>query len=145
MKKLVILLLLPLWLTGCAAIVGNGEETVFIDSTPAGVPFVITDSNGQIAVIGTTPQSVTLRKADGGYFGKLSYTLTLKKEGYYSASMPLESRLSHWYTFGNIIFFGVPGWLIVDPFFGNMYTFKEDNVHTWMRPCERGPFNFMCS
>ncbi|MCT4703225.1 hypothetical protein MUA02_15325 [Enterobacteriaceae bacterium H20N1] len=145
MKKFICLLLLPLLLTGCAAIVGNGEETVFIDSTPANVPFMITDNEGQITAIGTTPQSVTLRKSDGGYFGKQAYTLTLKQEGYYSASMPLEYRFSRWYTFGNIIFFGVPGWLIVDPFFGGMYTFKEDKIHTWMRPCERGPFNYMCS
>jgi hypothetical protein len=71
--------------------------------------------------------------------------LRMKKAGFYSESMPLEYRLSHWYTFGNIIFFGVPGWLIVDPFFGGMYTFKADKIDIWMRPCEPGPFNYMCS
>lgn len=145
MKKFILLLLLPFLLTGCATIVGNNEETIYIDSTPANVPFVITDGSGQIAVSGVTPQSVTLKKTDGSYFGKVSYALTLKKEGYYSTSMPLEYRFSHWYTFGNIIFFGVPGWLVVDPFFGGMYTFKADRINTWMRPCERGPFNYMCS
>ncbi len=145
MKKLICLLLLPFLLTGCAAVMGNNEEKVYIDSTPAGVPFVISDNKGQITLMGTTPQSVTLKKADGSYFGKMAYTLTLKQEGFYSASVPLEYRFSPWYTFGNIIFFGVPGWLIVDPFFGGRYTFKENNIHIWMRPCERGPFNYMCS
>jgi hypothetical protein len=145
MKKFILLLLLPLLLTGCATIVGNSEETVYINSNPTDVPFMITDSSGQITAMGTTPQAVTLKKADGSYFGKVSYTLTLKKAGFYSESMPLEYRLSHWYTFGNIIFFGVPGWLIVDPFFGGMYTFKADKIDIWMRPCEPGPFNYMCS
>ncbi|NIY48802.1 hypothetical protein [Cedecea colo] len=144
MKNLMLLLLLPFLLTGCANIVGNNEETVYIDSAPANVPFVITDGSGQIAVASFTPQSITLTKADGSYFGKVIDTLTLKKEGYYSTSLPLEYRLSHWYTFGNIIFFGVPGWLVVDPFFGGMYTFKADRINTWMCPCERGPFNYIC-
>lgn len=145
MKKFIFLLLLPFLLTGCATIVGSSKDTVYIDSNPANVPFVITDENGGIAVSGTTPQYVSLKKSDGSYFGNVAYTLTLHKEGFYSTAIPLEYRFSHWYTFGNIIFFGVPGWLIVDPFFGGMYTFKQDTIHTWMRPCPRGPFNYMCS
>jgi hypothetical protein len=75
----------------------------------------------------------------------MDYTLMLKAEGYNSSIVPLSMRFSRWYTFGNIIFLGVPGWLVVDPFFGGMYTFKQDKVKTWLRPCPRGPYNYMCS
>lgn len=143
MKKLLVLLF-PLLLTGCAAIVGDDVERVSIESTP-NANFTITDSHGQVVASGTTPQSITLKKSDGSYFGKMDYTLMLKAEGYNSSIVPLSMRFSRWYTFGNIIFFGVPGWLVVDPFFGGMYTFKQNNVKTWLRPCPRGPYNYMCS
>lgn len=144
MKKLLVLLL-PLLLAGCATIVGDNEERVYVDSVPDHATFVIADSNGQIKATGVTPQYVTLKKSDGSYFGKINYTLTLAHEGYNSSIIPLSTRFSHWYTFGNIIFFGVPGWLIVDPFSGGMYTFKQDRIQTWLRPCPQGPYNYMCS
>ncbi|HDS6853035.1 hypothetical protein [Enterobacter cancerogenus] len=145
MKKLTLLLLLPLLLSGCATIVGDNEETVTINSQPTNAFFIIADQRGAIVKTGTTPQTVTLTKSDGSYFGKREYTLTLKQDGYYSLIVPLDTRLSHWYTLGNVIFLGVPGWLIVDPFFGGMYTFKNDTVDGVLRPCPPGPFNYMCS
>lgn len=145
MRKQVWRLLLPLMLTGCASIVGSNEETLYIDSTPTEAYYAVIDRNGDLIATGKTPQSVVLKKSDGSYFGKREYTLTLKQEGYYSTMMPLEYRFSHWYTFGNILFFGVPGWLVVDPFSGGMYTLKEDHVNAILRPCPPGPFNHMCS
>lgn len=145
MKKLTFLLLLPLLLSGCAAIVGNNEETITINSQPANAFFIIADQSGRIITTGNTPKIVTLKKADGSYFGKREYTLTVKQDGYYSLIMPLETRFSHWYTLGNVIFLGVPGWLIVDPFFGGMYTFKTDTLNAVLRPCPSGPFNYMCT
>jgi hypothetical protein len=145
MKKFTFLLLLPLLLCGCAAIVGSNEETVNIESQPTNAFFIISDQRGAIIKTGTTPQAVTLKKSDGSYFGKREYTLTVKQEGYYSLIVPLETRLSHWYTLGNIIFLGVPGWLVVDPFFGGMYTLKSDAISAVLRPCPPGPFNYMCT
>jgi hypothetical protein len=144
MKKLLVLLLLPL-LTGCASLVGNSTEQVTVESTPSSAYFTITDSHGQIVATGTTPQTVTLKKSDGSYFGKIEYSLAVKAEGYHSTLVPLSMRFSHWYTFGNIIFFGVPGWLIVDPFSGGMYTFEQDRIQSWLRPCQPGPYNYTCS
>ncbi|AFJ45194.1 hypothetical protein [Shimwellia blattae] len=145
MRKLAFLLLLPLLLSGCATLVGSSEETVYIDSDPTNAFFAIVDDKGQLAATGRTPQAVSLKKADGSYFGKRSYTLILRHEGYYSVRRPLAYRLSHWYTLGNLVFLGVPGWLIVDPFHGGMYTLEEAQLHLIMRQCPRGPFNDMCS
>ncbi|MBB1202299.1 hypothetical protein EGM70_18640 [Enterobacteriaceae bacterium 89] len=145
MKKFLLLLVLPFFLSGCSAIVGSSSETVSIESTPEQAKFIITDNHGNIVAKGTTPQTVQLKKSDGSYFGRISYTLSVMQDGYNSEGIPLEYRLSRWYTFGNIIFFGVPGWLIVDPFFGGMYTFRNDKMHIWLRPCPQGPYSYMCS
>ena len=145
MKKFLLLLALPFFLSGCAALVGNESEPVAIESTPSQARFVISDGQGDIVAQGTTPQTVWLKKSDNSYFGKINYTLTLSQNGYNSSINPLEYRHSRWYTFGNLIFLGVPGWLIVDPFFGGMYTFKQDHIHTWLRPCPQGPYRYMCS
>ncbi|MTH48663.1 putative periplasmic lipoprotein [Intestinirhabdus alba] len=145
MKNIIFLLFLPLVLTGCATIVNSNNELVYIDSTPADAHFVITDGKGLVVASGKTPQTVTLKKSDGSYFGKQDYMLMLRQQGYYSANILLEHGLSRWYTFGNLIFFGVPGWLVVDPFFGGMYTLKEERVHVDMRPCAPGPYTSMCS
>ncbi|HED1544136.1 TPA: hypothetical protein R4S87_004169 [Kluyvera cryocrescens] len=145
MKRLVFLFFLPFFLTGCAAIAGSEEEAVYINSTPTNSAFVIADSAGNIVVQGRTPQSVILKKADGSYFGQQTYTLTVAREGYYSTIKPLEYRLSHWYTLGNLPLLGIPGWLIVDPYFGGMYTFKTPRINVVLRPCQPGPFRYMCT
>lgn len=145
MKRLVFLFFLPFFLTGCAAIVGSEEEAVYINSTPTNIAFVIADSVGNIVAKGHTPQSVVLKKADGSYFGQRAYTLMVTHEGYYSTIMPLEYRHSYWYTFGNLPLFGIPGWFIVDPYSGGMYTFKTPRVNVVMRPCQPGPFRYMCT
>ena len=93
MKKLLVLLLLPL-LTGCASLVGNSTEQVTVESTPSSAYFTITDNHGQIVATGTTPQTVTLKKSDGSYFGKIEYSLAVKAEGYHSTLMPLSMRFS---------------------------------------------------
>ncbi|AIQ99106.1 hypothetical protein LG71_03925 [Pluralibacter gergoviae] len=133
-----------LLLSGCATLVGEDEERIYIDSEPARSTFIITDDSGRIAGSGTTPQSVTLKKADGSYFGGIRYTLALSSPGYSSELVPLRTRYSHWYTFGNLVFLGFPGWLAVDPFSGGMYTFRQHNIHLQLRPCPRGPWFFTC-
>lgn len=145
MKRIILALILPFFLSGCASLLGSEEEAVYIDSSPTNIAFVVADSAGNIVAKGLTPRSVILKKADGSYFGKQAYTLTVMREGYYSTIMPLEYRYSYWYTFGNLSLLGVPGWFIVDPYFGGMYTFKTPRVKVVMRPCQPGPFRYMCT
>ena len=142
--KLAFILLFSLLLTGCATIVGRSDERVLIDSIPSRATFTITDKYGQIAASGTTPQYVVLKKYDGGYFGGFRYTLTLSHPGYSSVNVPLATRLSNWYTFGNLVFLGLPGWLGIDPFSGKMYTLKQNPIQYRLRPCPRGPYFYTC-
>lgn len=144
MAKRVLLILASLLLGGCASIVGEQSQTLYLESQPTGASFVISDNHGMVAARGVTPQYITLPKADNSYFGRLTYTVTFSLEDHYRNIVPLESRLNGWYTFGNLLFLGAPGWLVVDPFNGAMYTLYPAQVNAIMQPCPRGPWRHTC-
>ena len=110
-------------LQGCASILGDSRYPVSVSSAPAGATFEITDKKGQVVHSGNTPSTVTL-KSGNGYFSGQTYTLRFKKDGYPDKSVKLDSSLSGWY-WGNIVFGGLIGMLIVDPATGAMYKLPE--------------------
>ncbi|MEM8017554.1 hypothetical protein Q4R00_18140, partial [Morganella morganii] len=73
-------------------------------------------------------QGVTLQKSTGNYFGKKQYEVTLSKEDSKPVTLPLKANANGWYVGGNIIFGGLIGWLIVDPFNGGMYTLHPEKI-----------------
>lgn len=126
MKKLMVLcvMLAAFGLTGCATIVGDSTQTVQVNSNPQGAKFEIKDEQGMIVTSGTTPQSVVLDKSDGSYFGGKDYQITFTKEGYAPNTLPVRHSANGWYIGGNLVFGGLIGYLLVDPFNGGMYTLK---------------------
>lgn len=108
---------------GCASIVGESRYPVAVSSAPAGANFEITDENGTVIHSGQTPSTVTL-KSGNGYFSGQTYRLHFKKAGYPDKTIELDSSLSGWY-WGNIVFGGLIGMLIVDPLTGAMYKLPE--------------------
>ncbi|WP_318372803.1 hypothetical protein [Enterobacter sp.] len=111
-------------LTGCATIVGDSTQTVQINSNPQGAKFEIKDEKGMVITSGTTPQSVVLDKSDGSYFGGKDYQITFSKEGFAPSTLPIKHSANGWYIGGNLLFGGIIGYLLVDPFNGGMYTLK---------------------
>ena len=97
-------------LGGCASIVGEREQAITINSTPDHANITITDERDQAIFEGTTPTSVTLKKADGSYFGGKDYVVTISKEGFESRSIDIESHPNGWYVGGNLLFGGLIGW-----------------------------------
>lgn len=85
---------------------------------------------GRLVSTGVTPQSVVLDKSDGSYFGGKDYSITFTKEGYTPTTLPIKHSANGWYIGGNLVFGGLIGYLLVDPFNGGMYTLKpkEANV-----------------
>lgn len=69
-----------------------------------------------------------LQKSDGNYFGKKNYTVEITKEGYKKQIIPIAAYANGWYVGENLIFGGLVGWLIVDPFNGGMYTLSPEQV-----------------
>lgn len=115
-------------LGGCASIVGDKEQAITINSTPSQADVVITDERSQDVFEGKTPTTVTLRKADGSYFGGKSYTATISKDGFQDRTVAISSSPNGWYIGGNLIFGGLIGWLIVDPLTGSMYSLSPDSI-----------------
>lgn len=137
MKKIIALVLGVVMLSGCATIVGDDAQVVQINSEPTGAEFQITDETGKLMAQGKTPQSVSLLKSDGSYFGKKSYQITYTKEGFQPVSLPVRATANGWYIGGNFVFGGLIGWLAVDPFNGGMYTLKPKEANATLATVSR--------
>lgn len=64
---------------------------------------------------------------NGGYFKGQSYVIDLEMPGYTTQQISVTPTLSGWY-FGNIIFGGLIGMLVVDPLTGSMWNLTPDSI-----------------
>ncbi len=114
-----VVVVLSLALAGCASIVGQSMFPLTINSNPNGSNILVKDEYGREVFSGTTPSTVTLTAGES-YFHAKSYTVTFSKPGYADQYAVVKSEISGWY-FGNIVFGGLIGMLIVDPITGKMW------------------------
>lgn len=112
------------FMSGCASIVSDSSYPISLKSAPDTANFTITNRSGAVVHSGVTPSVVTL-KANAGYFKGERYLITFKKEGFGEKTFTLTSSLDGWY-WGNILFGGLIGMLIVDPATGAMYKLPQD-------------------
>lgn len=126
------LLLLLISVSGCASIMGTDSHIMPISSNPSDALISITDEKGTEIFKGATPTTVTLKKSDGSYFGKKTYTVRISKSGYETQVIPVTGSPSGYYVAGNLLFGGVIGWLIVDPLSGKMYNLSPENISSTM-------------
>src|SRR5687768_12623825 len=129
MNRLVILGMataLMLAMPGCASVRGKGKNsyTIKVQSTPSEASVKVRNTKNAIVFQGQTPTTVTLRSS-AGYFQKAKYTFDFTKPGYKPASVVMQADLNRWY-FGNVLFGGLMGSLIIDPLTGAMYTFDNE-------------------
>lgn len=117
--------------TGCASIVSESRYPVSVTSVPSGATYEISNEAGSIVSSGVTPNQVTL-EAGAGYFDGEKYTVNYRKAGYLTKSETLNTGMNGWY-WGNIVFGGLIGMLIVDPITGAMYRLPE-GINTNMAP-----------
>lgn len=124
--KLTALLLLSasMFLSNCATIVSKSAYPVSIDTNPKGVKVVITDKKGKEIFKGTSPTAVRL-KSGAGFFSRAEYQVKLYANGYDEKIIPVTFKLNGWY-FGNIIFGGLLGMLIIDPASGAMWRIDKN-------------------
>lgn len=115
-------------LAGCASIMGSPNQLVPISSVPSDAAIVITDETGAEIFKGATPTNVTLQKSTGHYWGKKSYTVTISKPGFSAQTIAITASANGWYIGGNLLFGGLIGWFVVDPFSGSMYTLSPENI-----------------
>ena len=130
MKKIIItsaLATVCILISGCASIVDGGAKTVRINSDPSGAKVSIVDKKGKAVATQTTPASISLKR-NSGFFSGEKYKLVFEAPGYYPSETYIQSTVNGWY-FGNIIFGGVLGLLIVDPATGAMWTLSPKEVN----------------
>lgn len=106
-------------LSGCASIVSKTTYPVSITSSPPEEKFVIKNESGVTIHSGKTPQSVML-KSGNGFFDGASYTVEFAAGNI----LTINSSLDPWY-FGNILFGGLIGMVIIDPATGAMWELPE--------------------
>ena len=105
--------------SNCATIVSKSIYPVSIYTNPRNGQVSITDKKGKEIYKGTSPAVVKL-KSGAGFFSKAEYQVRLSSPGYVDKVIPVTFKLNEWY-FGNIIFGGLIGMIIVDPASGAMW------------------------
>jgi hypothetical protein len=126
------LVIIPLIFTGCASIFDGGSKSVQINSNPQGAKVTISNQEGKTLFVKTTPTFVTLERSSG-YFRGEDYKLVFEEAGYNPYETHVVSTIDGWY-FGNVMFGGLIGMLIVDPMTGDMYTLSPMDVNCNLVP-----------
>lgn len=114
-------------LEGCASIVSKSTYPFYINTSPTNVSVVIRNSDGLEIFRGTSPATVDL-KASEGFFKRANYTVNVFMEGYDPKTLPINFKVDGWY-FGNLLFGGFIGMLIVDPATGAMYKLEDEYIN----------------
>ncbi len=114
-------------LSGCATIVSKSMYPLTIDSTPSGAKITVKDKKGIVVYTGNTPSNFSIN-AGAGFFSKASYSVTFEMDGYDKRTVPIDFTLDGWY-FGNIIFGGFIGILIIDPATGAMWKLDKKFIN----------------
>jgi len=110
-------------ITGCSSIVSESKYPVLISSNPSQANFILQNRAGVTVHSGRTPTTVTLN-ASSGFFKGETYHLVLNKDGFDEKTIEIQSAVDGWY-FGNILFGGIIGLLIIDPITGAMFKLPE--------------------
>ncbi len=113
--------------SSCASIVSKSNWPLTVNTNPNGVKVEVTDKRGATVYEGLSPTTIYL-KSGSGFFSSQSYVLKLTMEGYETKSIAVKCNLNGWY-FGNIVFGGLIGILIVDPATGAMYKLEREIVN----------------
>lgn len=119
-------------LSGCASIVSKSSYPVVVDSNPEGATVSIRNAAGHTVHSGTTPMTVSLG-AGAGYFRGSNYTVHFQKDGFSPATSQIQRNVDGWY-FGNFIFGGLIGMIVVDPITGAMWRLSD--VHQELTPLQ---------
>jgi hypothetical protein len=113
-------------LSGCATIVHSGPRAIPVTSSPPGAKVSIYDRDNKLVETNTTPFVAQL-PVKAGYFKGQNYRLEFSMPGHQNTVVKLNSSVSGWY-FGNLLFGGLIGMLIVDPLTGAMYNLTPEKI-----------------
>ena len=133
MKKILVFICIIV-MCSCATIMRDNYQPITINSSPEHVDIKIVNSDGLTVFEGSTPTTISLKTSKSGYFSPEKYTVYAKKDKYKDYQTSIDYRISNWYFFGNIVFGGLIGWLIVDPISGDMFYLEQKDAIINMSP-----------
>ena len=105
-----------------------------VASTPPGAKVSIYDRSNTVVMTNTTPFIAQLSPGYK-YFKGQNYRLVFEMPGHATKEVQLSSTISGWY-WGNIIFGGLIGMLIVDPITGAMFNLQPDKIEQGLSPSQ---------
>ena len=120
-------------LTSCASIVSKSSWPVNVTAAPADAEVEVVDESGKVIHKAKAPFTLNL-KSGVGYFDGERYTLRASAPGYVTGTTEVDTSLNGWY-WGNLLFGGLIGMLIVDPLTGAMYRLPDD-AHVALAPVQ---------
>ena len=126
-----------LLLSSCATIVGGKYQNVSVDtkaSDQSSIAAQCTLSNDRGTVSVTTPGTARVRRSDG------ALDVSCQKDGAQIGQQTYHAS-TRGMVWGNILFGGVIGWLIVDPATGAMYKLSEPLVEGTLQKNSTGSVN----
>lgn len=135
-QQMIAMVLVPVFLAGCASIVGQSVFPVTINSNPSGAKVTVTDERGLVVFAGTTPSTMVI-SAGESYFHAKSYQIKYSLAGYGDQVGIVKADIDGWY-FGNILFGGLIGFLIVDPITGKMWKISDKQTFGNLSPVGEG-------
>ncbi len=119
-------LLLSLFFSSCASIVTGSSTSVFINSDPEDAKLSIVNKKGEVVYTGKTPATVKLDNSSK-YMSGERYAITFSRSDYQEQTVYLTAKIDGWY-WGNILFGGLIGFLVIDPLTGAMYKLDKETV-----------------
>jgi len=97
-----------------------------VASTPPGAKVSIYDRSNRLVQVSTTPFLATL-PTKFAYFKGQDYRLVFELPAYATAQVHLQTTVSRWY-YGNLLFGGLLGLVIVDPSTGAMFNLAPQQI-----------------
>ncbi|MGB0581027.1 MAG: hypothetical protein ACPGVU_15115 [Limisphaerales bacterium] len=120
-----VLCLSPLILSGCATVFDGGPDNIRIDSDPNGARVTIYDEYGDVVASGHTMFKVALKA--GGNYRNRSYRVKVEKLGFEPKEFLIEGKANGWW-WGNLLYGGPLGAVVVDPITGDMWKLDPAEV-----------------
>lgn len=125
-------LILLLLISSCASLVSRKIYPISLNSKPNNATVTVTDLHGREVFKGITPVAIPL-KASAGFFKRAHYFVKFEKNGYSEKTARIHFKVDSWY-WGNLLFGGFIGFLIVDPLTGAMYKLATPFIFETLTP-----------
>jgi hypothetical protein len=109
--------------SGCGTIINGTTQSLAVSSDPSGATLSLDDGTTY-----TTPASINLKR-------DRDHTIKVSKAGYETETLVVSRSMSWWFA-GNLLFGGIPGF-VIDAISGGMWRFEDETLGVTLRPAGR--------